>query len=812
MRNRSAFPRRALASLVLLVAALAVVFADLGANAVIHGDEALYGLAARNMAQGGELLIPRLDGEAMLAKAPLTLWGTALSYRLGGVSEFTTRLFSALCSVITVLVVARLSVHLFRSEMAGLLAGLILLLNPGYLFVHCARNAEPDSPAIALFTLAVYAYVRAREDASGRWLVLAAVCCALTSMAKTITVGFLPAAVIGLHFLLTAGFRQLSWRSVVAAVLAFVVVVLPWHVAAYLRLGDAFLESYFWQQTVDRLEGASGGETNWEFRKVLVDFAPFSLLVALSPMGLLWKGQRSALTLCLLWMGVVTLAVAQVEARLPWYIFPAYPAAALAAGFVGRELIWPRYRWPAGAVGGALVALALVAQHSPVDFFALSGPEASFRMQLTWAAPWLPAAAVGGVAGAMVAMAQAALPSRAGRVLQGLWWVVLFVPLARAASGVSQRFDSSGFQTALSSELRPFREPGRGDGPALYFGRTMPHLSERFYLEERSLRRPTPVEYLLGTAEDLIARASDPSIRFLFVAASEFTLLRSQLLPTHAILSVLPSRCAPGLEPWPDTVVVLGRRPLESTHPTPAVQLAGAPELEGEARARWLTTQAVAGADDVGDELLRWLREDPEGVARPLAAIQWLRDASLVPRLRRIKNRAEWGEGDQLRATCVLADLGERQGLQELWHAIESGSLMVDSLRDALVVAFRMDFLRTTRALAKRKVPAPRYRRLTYFSAGKARLLEHVASLTTHPDASLREYAISLLERPDSRYARLTEDEKRFYQDTLRRMASSDQLPELQVAAQEALAGFLPSIWNTWVPDGRKRFREEGDE
>ena len=103
-------------------------------------------------------LIPKLNGHMRLQKPPLPYWLSALSYRIGGVSEFTGRLSFALLAWLTLGVTFVSAVWFFDNRRVGLIAALCLM--GSYLFARHTRLAETDGPATLFVTLATVAFSR----------------------------------------------------------------------------------------------------------------------------------------------------------------------------------------------------------------------------------------------------------------------------------------------------------------------------------------------------------------------------------------------------------------------------------------------------------------------------------------------------------------------------------------------------------------------------------------------------------------------------------------------------------------------------
>lgn len=109
-----------------MLLALALRILILGIDARFHPDEALFAAQARLISHEGDWLLRTTD----LDKPPLTLYITALSFRLLGPTEFAARLPNVLLSGLSMALVYRLAQTLYRDRALGLLAALLCALSP----------------------------------------------------------------------------------------------------------------------------------------------------------------------------------------------------------------------------------------------------------------------------------------------------------------------------------------------------------------------------------------------------------------------------------------------------------------------------------------------------------------------------------------------------------------------------------------------------------------------------------------------------------------------------------------------------------
>ena len=200
--------------LIIVVAAAAMYFANLGATALWDLDEALYSSIAREMTVRGDWIVPTFNGHLFPEKPPLMFWLMMGSFKALGVSEFAARLPAALLAIGTALATYHLARRLFSAEV-GFWAGLVVSSN--IIFTVSARAATVDSALTFITTLVMLLFAlgakigEPREGAAARadylpksWLSYAAIggLLGLAILAKG-PIGFLlPAASLGLFLLI----------------------------------------------------------------------------------------------------------------------------------------------------------------------------------------------------------------------------------------------------------------------------------------------------------------------------------------------------------------------------------------------------------------------------------------------------------------------------------------------------------------------------------------------------------------------------------------------------------------------------------
>ena len=138
---------------ILILATLYVCyFSHLGAIGFVGPDEPRYAWIARDMAETGDWVTPRLYGKPWFEKPPLFYWGAAVSFKLFGVSEAAARLPSAVSALLATLALAWLALRLYGAETAR---WLLLLLPTTVGMIGFSHAAATDMPFSGMLTIAM---------------------------------------------------------------------------------------------------------------------------------------------------------------------------------------------------------------------------------------------------------------------------------------------------------------------------------------------------------------------------------------------------------------------------------------------------------------------------------------------------------------------------------------------------------------------------------------------------------------------------------------------------------------------------------
>lgn len=333
---------------------------------LLDDADTVHAEAAREIAESGDWITLHANQIRYLEKAPLMYWSIAVSYKLFGVSEFSSRLPIALAVLALMLATLKVGNKIFN-ENTGFYSSLCIGTCVGiYLFT---RVLWPDVILTLFITLAFYCFLRASEDLDrSRYIYGIYVFGALAVLTKGLVGAAFPAIIIVAYLAVTGELRKLGRLKLFTGSLLFLAISAPWHIAAglsnpgalmvgtpYPSQGRGFFWFYFMNEHLLRYIG----------KRFPADYdtVPLPLFLGLH---LLWlfpwsfflplavgdfprrirglNGEQRATLFLWLWAGLVILFFC-FSTTQEYYTMPAYPAFAL---LIGGALSKAEIRWREG--------------------------------------------------------------------------------------------------------------------------------------------------------------------------------------------------------------------------------------------------------------------------------------------------------------------------------------------------------------------------------------------------------------------------------------------------------------------------------
>ena len=348
----------------LSIAAIALYTSRLGDVPLRDWDEGIVAGVARNIWRGfpdDTWLYPTINyGQPYWNKPPLIHWLIAGAYSLFGVSEWSTRLFPALLSALSVPLLYKIGRELFSFHTAAISALVYLTLLP---IARHGRVAMLDGAIACWFCLAVWCMLRGRRDR--RWLLGTGLGIGLICLTKGIMMGVLLGGIIVIFLLWDSPkllFSPFLWISLALGIAP----AIAWYVLQYLHYGNEFLGISLGKQTFNRIWQPVSNTSNppWYY---LLEIAKYTLpwLIFL-PKGIQLAVKNRHLSwskLALVWSGVYLLATSLMATKLPWYIVPIYPGLSLLIGaslaIAWQEKIYPN-SWKSLCLVTAVSSIATI--------------------------------------------------------------------------------------------------------------------------------------------------------------------------------------------------------------------------------------------------------------------------------------------------------------------------------------------------------------------------------------------------------------------------------------------------------------------
>lgn len=347
----------------------------LGSVGLIDETEPLFAEAARQMTLTGDWITPYFNEATRFDKPPLVYWLMAIAYQVIGVNEWAVRFPSALAASVLVIfgffVLRRFGypTPLLGQDDASLAADTqsdvprwwAAWIGAGMMALNLqtlvwARTGVSDMLLSGCMGSALFSFFwayAASNPAAKRWGYLGFyVLCALAVLTKG-PVGIVIPGLIVLVFLFAVGQFRAVWREAkpIWGMLLLLAIALPWFVLVIQANGDAYIDSFFGYHNVERFTRVVNRHSApwfFYFLIVLAGFAPYSLYLPVAMARLrfwklgAWRSQPRHTHLglfALAWFGVIFGFFTIAVTKLPSYVLPLLPAAAILVALLWSDAL-----------------------------------------------------------------------------------------------------------------------------------------------------------------------------------------------------------------------------------------------------------------------------------------------------------------------------------------------------------------------------------------------------------------------------------------------------------------------------------------
>ncbi len=342
----------------LVASVFLISFFGLGSFTLFDVDEAVFSQASKEMITSGNWITPTYNGENRYDKPILFYWLMAASYKAFGVNEFAARFPSAVSGFVLCLAVF-FFVNYFKDARRAFYAALPLALSPYYLvYTHAAVTDMALTLFITLALLSFYSSLRSARN-SGIYLTGLYIFSALAFLTKGLIGILFPFGVVCVYLLSTEGIQGIKRLFSIKGIILFVLLSGPWYGAQFYINGQSFFEQFFithhFRRYTDVISGHTGPIYYYIPALVLglipwVVFLPAGISHAFRNLRLQRKGESNTPEsdrlgfLAFVWFAFIVLFFSFSTTKLPNYILPALPAAALlvSSGMTEEER-WAKY-------------------------------------------------------------------------------------------------------------------------------------------------------------------------------------------------------------------------------------------------------------------------------------------------------------------------------------------------------------------------------------------------------------------------------------------------------------------------------------
>jgi 4-amino-4-deoxy-L-arabinose transferase-like glycosyltransferase len=359
-------------------------FFGLGAFGLTGADEPRYAQIAREMLARHDWIVPTLNGAPWLEKPALLYWKMMNSYSIFGVSDWAARVpaaFHAMALVLGIYFFMRR--FRFASELD---AAMIAASSAG--MIGFGRGASTDMLVSAPFALAMMCWWTWHQTGKKLWLVIFYGLLGVGALAKGFVALALAVLVVGAYAVLRRDGKIFVRSLSIPGFVLFFAIVLPWFVAVQIKVPQ-FFRVFFIEHNLERF-----GTNLYQHSQPFWYYIPVFLLAALPwtffALPALVEAGRNAFRrespesstaaaddglpgFLFLWIVVPIIFFSISRAKLPGYILPAIPAAALlTADYIHRLKAVPRLLTALHAllcamlmVGALMAPFAMVKQAPP---------------------------------------------------------------------------------------------------------------------------------------------------------------------------------------------------------------------------------------------------------------------------------------------------------------------------------------------------------------------------------------------------------------------------------------------------------------
>ena len=354
----------------LFIVIIAFYLYGLGSLPLVGPDEPRYAQVAREMFLRGDLVTPTLGGHTWFEKPALLYWMMIAAYKVFGVYEWTARLGPAICGLLTIAAVWFIGREIDRSVEPpnfGFYCFLVTATCLGLIVFSRAASFDVVITMTTTWSLAFFLLHELPTTQRKRLLLIGFyVFAGLSLIAKGLVGIVIPFGVVGFYYLFRRAWPQ---RTVMLSLLWGVPLALAvsaiWYGPVIARHGWSFVDEFFLQHHFARYVSNKYHHPQPVYfypaiiMMLALPWTPWLIVAFVKARRWTWRGNDSlsiVRVFSLAWLVLPIVFFSFSGSKLPGYVLPALPAAALLVADVLR----PKKTAMAISIGAATLALVIV--------------------------------------------------------------------------------------------------------------------------------------------------------------------------------------------------------------------------------------------------------------------------------------------------------------------------------------------------------------------------------------------------------------------------------------------------------------------
>lgn len=331
-------------------------------------DECVIATQAREMKVTGNFITNQFNGNLLFEKPSSNNWWMQFPLTFSD-SEFAYRLSAVIFSLVLISLIYIFCINYF-SLFVAVSSSLLLLSN--WLFVDFSTKVNTDIGFTFFTFVGFYLWILSyKKD----WFsYLSGLAFGLAVLTKGLSIFPYILAIVIWELLPHSGLRRESFKHKFLRMtemgVAFLLIVLPWHLYHYIKYGQEFITTYFIQHLFNRakypLDFHFEGRLFYA-KLILKDFNIWLVSLLMIPTFILKKSEiehvkkQEIISLILLSIAIALFSITSVRTRIAWYALPIYPFISITIAFFIEMIIKRvKFRFEKYLYGLVVIILAIL--------------------------------------------------------------------------------------------------------------------------------------------------------------------------------------------------------------------------------------------------------------------------------------------------------------------------------------------------------------------------------------------------------------------------------------------------------------------